>query len=475
MRCLLIGKFLSYRLYDSANIGSRLFTANDIHLPIAYVIPTKRVPLYIPPTHVLMASPLGTSSTPQPSKFLPPQLQPVHRRMNHAPAMPIHAIVLTSQCTRLPSFNSNYNPQPMRIPPFVPSASDGGDAASTPPQIVYALPIIDLKVPSPPTFLTLLEFLYRQDIPLLLGTLLPNMSNINQSFSLAGSPDASPNLSTSTPLKPKSYISPSTSGKALEQEAEDAEMKPKGEAPVILTRASVLGPAEVGVISTVTEAREELSACLAEYYKQSTFIEHLHTVYGVWKNALCLGVINDVRSIKLEYHQKTTPDDDVSTEDQGAVEWRTVPKGRHQNLWTTLELAWEILISALDKRVNMDRRTMEERRREHLRQTAQKAALERAQRRCSRLTLIMEETGEEVEQTSASRPTGGDVVLDQGSWAKTRGYGDPADVPGYYSDEGESEDGNGEVDPSVEGSSQAPSNASRSTASSVFADWQYRF
>lgn len=466
---------LPYRLYDSANIGSRLYTANNIHLPIAYVIPTKRVPLYIPPTHVLMASSLGTSSTPQPSKFIPPQLQPVHRRINHAPAMPIHAIVLTSQCTRLPSFNSNYNPQPMPIPPFVPSASDNGDAASTAPQIVYALPIIDLKVPSPPTFLALLEFLYRQDIPLLLGVLLPNMSNINRSFSLAGSPDASPNLTAFIPLKPKSNVLPSTSGKALEQKAEDAEMKPEGEAPVIPTRASVLGPVEVGVISTVVEAREELSACLAEHYKQSAFLEHLHTVYGVWKNALCLGVINDVRSIKLEYHQKTASDGDVSTEDQGAVEWRSVPKGRHQNLWTTLELAWEILIGALDKRIDMDRRTMEERRREHLRQTAQKAALEKAQRRCSRLTLIMEEPGDEVEQTSESRPTGGDVVMDEGSWPKKRGYGDPADAPGYYSDEGESEDGNGEVDPSVEGSSQAPSNASRSTASSVFADWQYRF
>ena len=471
-----MGNFRLYRLYDSANIGSRLCAANDIHPPIAYVIPTKRVALYIPPTHVLVASSLGTSSTPRPSKFIPPQLQPVHRRINHAPAMPIHAIVLTSQCTRLPSFNPNYNPQPMPIPSFVPSASGDGDAAWAPPQVVYALPIIDLKVPSPPTFLTLLEFLYRQDIPLLLGMLLPSMSNINRSFSLAGSLDASPNLSTFTPLKPKSNISPSTSGKALEQE--DAEMKPEGEAPVNFTRASVLDPAEVGVISTVAEAREELSACLAEYHKQATFIEHLHTVYGVWKNALCLGVINDVRSIKLECQRKTAPDGDVSIEDQGAVEWRTIPKGRHQNLWTTLELAWEILIGGLDKRIVMDRRTMEARRREHLRQAARKAALENAQRRCSRLTLIMEEPGDETEQTSASRPTGGttvDVAMDEESWAKARGYADPADVPGYYSDEGESEDGNGEENPSIEGSSQAPSNASRSTASSVFADWQYRF
>ena len=427
-----------------------------------------------------MASSLGTSSTPQPSKFIPPQLQPAHRRINHAPAMPIHAIVLTSQCTRLPSFDSNYNPQPMSIPPFVPSASDDGDAAWTPPQIVYALPIIDLKVPSPHTFLTLLEFLYRQDIPLLLGILLPSMSNINRSFSLAGSPDASPNLTTSTTLKPKSNISPATSGKALEQEAEDAEMKPEGEAPVNPTRASVLDSAEVGVISTVVAAREELSACLAEHHKQATFIEHLHIVYGVWKNALCIGVINDVRSIRLECHRKVTPDGSISTEDQGAVEWRSVPKGRHQNLWTTLELAWEILIGGLDKRIVMDRRTMEARRREHLRQAARKAALENAQRRCSRLTLIMEEPGDEAEQTSTSRPTGGDstqvdVAMDEESWARARGYADPADIPGYYSDGGESEDGNGEENPSVEGSSQAPSNASRSTASSVFADWQYKF
>ena len=475
-----MGNFLPYRLYDSANIGSLLCTANDVHPPIAHVILTKRVPLYIPPTHILVASSIGTSSTPQPSKFISPRLQPVHRRINHAPAMPIHAIVLTSQCTRLPSFNSNYNPQPIPIPPFVPSASDDGDAAWTPPQIAYALPIIDLKVPSPPTFLTLLEFLYRQDIPLLLGMLLPSMSNINRSFSFSDSPDTSPNLSTFTPLKPKSNIPPSTSGKALEQEAEDAEMKPEGEVPAIITRASVLDPAEVGVISTVVAAREELSACLAEHHKQATFIEHLHTVYGVWKNALCLGVINDVRSIKLECQRKTASNGDASTGDQGSVEWSTIPKGRHQNLWTTLELAWEILIGGLDKRIVMDRRTMEARRREHLRQAAQKATLENAKRRYSRLTLIMEEPGDEAGQTSASRPMGGDsteadVVMDEESWAKARGYADPADVPGYYSDAGESEDGNGEENPSVEGSSQAPSNASRSTASSAFADWQYRF
>jgi len=253
-------------------------------------------------------------------------------------------------------------------------------------------------------------------------------------------------------------------------------MKSEGEAPVILTRASALGPAEVGVISAVAESREELSACLAEYYKQSTFIEHLHLVYGIWKNALCLGVINDVKSIKLECHRKATSDGDISPDDQEAVEWRTVPKGRHQNLWTTLELAWEILIGALDKRIDMDRGVMEERRRERLRQAAQKAALEKAQRRCSRLTLIMEEPDE----TSTSRPMDGDstkvdVVMDEGSWAKSRGYKDAADVPGYFSDEGDSEDGQGEVDPSVDGSSQAPSNTSRSTVSSVFADWQYRF
>lgn len=469
-------KFQSYRLYDSANIGSRLCTTNDIHTPIAHIIPTKRVPLYIPPTHVVVASPLGTSSTPQPSKFIPLQFQPIHRRINHGPAMPIHAIVLTSQCTRLPSFNSNYNPQPMSTPPFVPSPSDSGDAARTPPQIAYALPIIDLKVPSPPTFLTLLEFLYRQDIPLLLGTLLPNMSHINRSFSPVGSPYSSPNPSTFTILKPKSNISPSTLEGTPEQETKDAEMKSEGEAPVILTRASALGPAEVGVISAVAESREELSACLAEYYKQSTFIEHLHLVYGIWKNALCLGVINDVKSIKLECHRKATSDGDISPDDQEAVEWRTVPKGRHQNLWTTLELAWEILIGALDKRIDMDRGVMEERRRERLRQAAQKAALEKAQRRCSRLTLIMEEPDE----TSTSRPMDGDstkvdVVMDEGSWAKSRGYKDAADVPGYFSDEGDSEDGQGEVDPSVDGSSQAPSNTSRSTVSSVFADWQYRF
>ena len=475
-----MGKFQLYRLYDSANIGSRLCTTNDIHLPIAYITPTKRVPLYIPPTHFLVASPLGTSSTPQPSKFIPLQFQPVHRRINHAPAMPIHAIVLTSQCTRLPSFNSNYNPQPMPNPPFVPSASDGGGAALTPPQIVYALPIIDLKVPSPPTFLTLLEFLYRQDISLLLGTLLPNMSNINRSFSPAGSPNASPNLSTFPILKPKSNISPSISEEALGQETEDAEMKSEGESPVIPTRASMLGPAEVGMISSVAESREELSACLAEYYKQSTFIEHLHLVYGIWKNALCLGVINDVKSIKLECHQKAASDGDIITEDQEAVEWRTVPKGRHQNLWTTLELAWEILIGALDKRIDMDRGIMEQRQRERLRQAAQKAALEKAQRRYSRLTLIKEEQDDEVDQPSTSRPLGGDstkvdIVMNEGSSAKARGYRDAADVPGYYSDEGESEDGKIEVDPSVEGSSQAPSNTSHSTASSAFADWQYRF
>jgi hypothetical protein len=364
----------------------------------------------------------------------------------------------------------------MAAPPLVPSASDSGDAAGTTPQIAYALPIIDLKVPSPPTFLTLLEFLYRQDIPLLLGTLLPNMSNINCSFSPAGNPDAIPNLSTFTTLKPKSNVSPPISEEALAQEAQDAEMKSEGEAPVILTRASVLDPAEVGVISAVAESRAELSACLAEYYKQSTLIEHLHLVYGIWKNALCLGVINDVKSIKLE----CPSDGDISPEDQEAVEWRTVPKGRHQNLWTTLELAWEILIGALDKRIDMDRGIMEERRRERLRQDAQKAALEKAQRRCSRLTLIMEEQEGEVEQMSASRPMGGDstkvdVVVGDGSWMKMRGYRDAAGVLGYYSDEGESEDGKGEVDPSVEGSSQAPSNASRSTASSVFADWQYKF
>jgi len=367
----------------------------------------------------------------------------------------------------------------MPTPPFLPCASDGGDTAWTPPQTVYALPIIDLKVPSPPTFLTLLEFLYRQDILLLLGTLLPNMSNINRSFSHAGSPDESPNLSPFTPFKHKSNISSSTSEEALEQDAEDAEMKLEGGTPVTLTRASVLSPAEVGVISTVAGSRAELSACLAEHYKQSTFIEHLHRVYGVWKNALCLGVINDVRSINLECHRKTTSDGDISTVAQEAVEWRTVPTERHQNLWTTLELAWEILIGGLDKRIDLDRGIMEERRRERLRQATQKAALEKAQRRCSRLTLIMEQPDDEVEQTSTSRHTGGDstnVVTDEGRWAKARrGYRDATDVPGYYSDDGESEDGTREVDPSVDGSSQAPSSTSRSTASSAFADWAYRF
>ena len=367
----------------------------------------------------------------------------------------------------------------MSTPPFLPFTPGGDAAAWTPPQTVYALPIIDLKVPSPPTFLTLLEFLYRQDIPLLLGMLLPNMSNIKRSFSPAGSPDASPNLSTSTPLKPKSNLSPCISEEALRPEGEDAEMKFEDEAPGTTTRPSVLSPAEVDVISTVVELREELSARLAECFKQSTFVEHLHLVYGVWKNALCLGVINDVRSVKLECRRKAASDGDSSTGDQDAVEWRTTPVERQQNLWTTLDLAWEILIGALDKRIDTDRGTMEEHRRARVRQAAQKAALDKAQRRCSKLTLIMEQPDDEVEQTSASQLTGGDsskldVVMDGGSWAKARrGYGDGAGVPGYYSDE--SEDGMGEVDPSVEGSSQAPSNISRSTASSAFADWEYRF
>ena len=377
----------------------------------------------------------------------------------------------------------------MPTPPFLsftPSTFGGDAAAWTPPQTVYALPIIDLKVPSPPTFLTLLEFLYRQDIPLLLGTLLPNMSNINRSFSRAGSPDtgssdASPNLSTLTPLKPKSNVSPSVYEESLKPEGEDTEMRLEDGTPGITARSSVLSPAEVGVISTVVELREELSGRLAACFKQSTFIEHLHLVYGVWKNALCLGVINDVRSVKLECRRKAASDDGSSTEDQGAVEWRTTSIERHQNLWTTLELAWEILIGALDRRIDMDRGTMEERRRERVRLAAQKAALDKVQRRCSKLTLIIEQPDDEAEQKSASRLTGRDstkldAVMDEGSWSKAkRGYDDAAGVPGYYSSDGESEDGTGEVDPSVEGSSQAPSNISRSTASSAFADWQYRF
>lgn len=473
-----------YRLYDSASIGAQLYTTSDIQPPIAYISPTKRVPLYIPPTHVLVASSLGTSSTPQPSKFIPPQFQPVHRRINHAPAMPIHAIVLTSQCTRLPHFKSNYNPQPMSTPPslpFTPSASGGDAAAWTPPQTVYALPIIDLKVPSPSTFLALLEFLYRQDIPLLLGTLLPNMSNIKCSFSRAGSPDVNPNLPTVTILKPKSDPSPPISEEALKPEGEDTEMKLEDEAPEITTRSSVLSPAEVSVISTVVESREELSTRLAEYFKQSTFIEHLHLVYGVWKNALCLGVINDVRSVKLECRREAASDGDFNTEDQGAVEWRTIPMGRNQNLWTTLELAWEILIGALDRRIDMDKGIMEERQRERVRQAAQKAALDKAQRRCSKLTLIIERPDDEDEQKYSSQLMDGDstkpgAVMVEGSWAKARrGREDAASVPGYYSSDGESEDGMGEVDPSVDGSSQAPSNISHSTASSAFADWPYRF
>jgi len=360
--------------------------------------------------------------------------------------------------------------------PFTPSASEGGDGAWAPPQTVYALPIIDLKVPSPSTFLTLLEFLYRQDIPLLLAKLLPSMSNINRSFSRAGSPDASPNLSPFTPLEPKLSLSPSPSLSEadLKLEGEDAEMKLEGETPEILSRTSVLSPAEVGVISTVAESREELSACLAENYKQATFIEHLHRVYGVWKNALCLGVINDVRCIKLECHQDAAASEEI--------EWRPVPTERHQNLWTTLELTWEILISALDKRIDMDRGIIEERRRARVRQAAQQAALEeRAQRNCSRLTSIMEQPDDEVEQKFALGLMGGtsikvDTAMDEGTWAEARrGYGGAAGVPGYYSDDGESDDGKGEVDPSVEGSSQAPSNVSRSTTSSAFADWQYRF
>jgi hypothetical protein len=364
--------------------------------------------------------------------------------------------------------------------PSIPFTSEGGDAAWAPPQTGYALPIIDLKVPSPPTFLALLEFLYRQDIPSLLGALLPSMSNINRSFPPAGSPGASPNLSTFTPLNPKLNLSPAFSETALKLEGEDVKMKLEDEGTEIPARTSVLSPAEVAEVSTVAESREELSACLAEYYKQSTFIEYLHLVYGVWKNALCLGVINDVRSITLEC-RKAAPYGDVRTGGQEVVEWRTVPMGSHQNLWTTLELAWEILIGALDKRIDIDKRIMEERRREHLHQAAQKAAFERAQRRCSRLTLIKEQPDDEDEQKYTPQFTDGasvkvDVDMDDGSWAKARrGYGGAAGVPSYYSDDEESEDGKGEVDPSVDGSSQAPSNISRSTASSVFEDWKFRF
>ena len=199
---------------------------------------------------------------------------------------------------------------------------------------------------------------------------------------------------------------------------------------------------------------------------------------------------------ELECRRNAAFDGVASTEDQEVIEWRTVAMERHQNLWTTLELAWEILIGALDKRINMDRSTMEERQRERLFQAAQKAVLEKAQRRRSRLTLIKEQPDDEGEQKFAVSPTSKhkgsdsakvDVVMDEGSLVKAKsgeqGQRQVEDwakkykeaPPGYYSDDEDSEDGKGELDPSVEGSSQAPSNISRSTASSAFSDWQYRF
>jgi hypothetical protein len=388
----------------------------------------------------------------------------------------------------------------MSTPPLPSSASAGNSAAWTTPQTAYAVPIIDLKVPSPPTFLTLLEFLYRQDIARLLGTLLPNMSSVNRSFSPTVSPGASPNLSMLSPLKPKSPFSPSISPETPELEGGDVEMKLEDETPEVPTRASMLSPAEVGEIGTVAGSRGALSSCLAAAHKQSTLIEHLYLVYGVWKNALCLGVINEVRSFKLECRPKAVSDVVVSMEGQEAVEWRTVPTERHQNLWTTLELAWEILIGALDKRIDMDRGIMEERRRERLCETVQKAALEKAQRRGSRLTLIKEQPDDEVEYKFAGSPTpqpngGGsvkvDVAMDEAKATTACAGGEQVDGKQrqmgdwamkykgaplvYYSDDEESEDGKKEVDPSVDGSSQAPSNISHSTASSAFSDWQYRF
>ena len=57
-------------------------------------------------------------------------------------------------------------------------------------------------------------------------------------------------------------------------------------------------------------------------------LAHCQTVFGVWRNAIALGVEHDPRA------SCRTLDDQASM--------------RYDDLWTTLDLAWEVLIGAIN-------------------------------------------------------------------------------------------------------------------------------
>ena len=178
---------------------ARNYAPRTRYIPNRRSLPQNASRLYTP-THGLVASLIGTSSTPQPSKFTPPTLSTI---ADHASAMPIHAIVLTSQCIRIPMLTQTTTPN--RCPPgpsfFLFHFTSRCLGFEFRPRTVYALLITGLNIPSTP-LLCLFKYLCWKEIPLLFGTLLPNMSNTNHSFLRAGSLGASPNLSTFTPSSP---------------------------------------------------------------------------------------------------------------------------------------------------------------------------------------------------------------------------------------------------------------------------------